>query len=434
MMPLPQNCWRFETSAVHAGYMPDASVRAVAMPIYQTAAFAFDDSEHAANLFDHKVDGHVYTRLGNPTTQFLADRVTALEQGAGTVVVGSGQAAVACALMAIAGAGDNIVVSSSLYGTTFHLFAQTLPQYGIEVRFCDYDAPAQFAASIDGQTRALFCESIANPSGHVADLEALGAVAASAGVPLIVDNTIATPYLCRPFEHGAHVVVHSLTKYMGGHGVALGGAIVDSGRFPWRLHADRFARITDARHGARGKSFLEAFGERAFMARCASGPLRTLGAVISPLNAFLIAQGVETLALRMERICFNAEAIAAFLEQHEAVAWVRYPTLPSHPDHALCRRYLQGRASGVLSFGVKGGRSAAAAFQDAVRLVRRSTNLGDCKTLVCHPASTTHRQLSPEDLQRSGTPEDLVRLSVGIEHAGDLLEDLDQALARAYAA
>jgi O-acetylhomoserine (thiol)-lyase len=333
--------------------------------------------------------------------------------------------------MAVAGAGDNIVASSSLYGTSYHLLARTLPQYGIEVRFCDYDAPAQFAAALDGSTRAVFCESIANPSGHVADLAALAQVATDHGVPLVVDNTIATPYLCRPFEHGAHIAVHSLTKYLGGHGVALGGAIVDSGRFPWQQHAARFARLTDPVHGDRGRSFTDAFGERAFIARCASGPLRTLGAVISPLNAFLIAQGVETLALRMDRICFNTETLANFLSQHTAVAWVRYPALPGHPDHALCRRYLGGRASGVVSFGLHGGRAAAMAFQDAVRLVRRSTNLGDCKTLVCHPASTTHRQLSPEDLAKSGTTADLVRLSVGIEHIQDLLDDVDYALARA---
>jgi O-acetylhomoserine (thiol)-lyase len=259
-------------------------------------------------------------------------------------------------------------------------------------------------------------------------------VATQHGVPLIVDNTIATPYLCRPFLHGAHVVVHSLTKYMGGHGAALGGAIVDSGRFPWRQHAARFARLTEAAHGVRGQSFVDAFGDRAFMARCASGPLRTMGPVISPLNAFLIAQGVETLALRMERICFNAEAIAGFLAQHPSVAWVRYPALADHPDHAMCARYLGGQASGVLSFGLKGGRAPAVALQDALRLIRRSTNLGDCKTLVCHPASTTHRQLSARDLQRSGTTADLVRLSVGIEHVADLLEDLQQALQRAYAA
>jgi O-acetylhomoserine (thiol)-lyase len=421
--------WRFETSAVHAGYAPDSHVPAVAMPIYQTAAFAFEDTQHAASLFDQEVPGYIYTRIGNPTSQFLADRVATLEQGAGAVVVGSGQAAVACALMTIAGAGDNIVAASSLYGTTYHLLGQTLPQYGIDTRFCPYDDPAALGQAIDGRTRALFCETIANPAGHVADLSALAELAHSRGLPLIVDNTIATPYLCRPFEHGADIVVHSLTKYMGGHGVALGGAVVDAGRFPWEAHAEKFARLTRPEHGVRGLAFTQSHKDRAFLARCSHGPLRTMGAVVSPMNAFLIAQGVETLALRMERICFNAEVIARFLAAHQRVTWVQYPALPEHPDHAACMTYLGGKASGVLSFGVRGGRTGGAAFQDALRLVRRSTNLGDCKTLVCHPASTTHRQLSPEALAKSGTPEDLVRLSVGIEHVGDLLADIDQALA-----
>ena len=430
--PLPA-CWRFETAAVHAGYQPDARTRAVALPIYQTAAFAFDDSQHAADLFDQKVPGHVYTRLGNPTSDALAERIATLEQGAGAIVTASGQSAVACALMTLAGSGDNIVASSALYGTTFHLLATTLPEYGIAVRFCAHNDLAQFRAAIDGRTRAVFCETIANPSGQVADLEALAALAAREGLPLVVDNTLATPYLCRPIDHGAAIVLHSLTKYMGGHGIALGGAVVDSGRFPWAEHGDRFARLTRAEHGVRGRSFVEAHGPRAFLARCGHGPLRTLGAVLSPLNAFLIAQGIETLALRMERICFNAELVARFLHEHPGVAWVRYPALAQHADHALCERYLGGRASGVLSFGIRGGCAAAAAFQDALRLVRRSTNLGDCKTLVCHPASTTHRQLSAEDLARSGTPEDLVRLSLGIEHAEDLLADIAQALASAAA-
>lgn len=425
-----EDFWRLETSVVHAGYDPADHNRAVAAPIYQTAAFAFDDTEHAANLFDHKVDGYVYTRLGNPTSHVLAQRIAALEQGTAAAVTGSGQAAVACALMAIAGAGDNIVAASSLYGTTYNLLAQTLPQYGIEVRFCAYDRPEQFHERIDGATKAVYCETIANPSGHVADLAALAEVAHQEGLPLIVDNTLATPYLCRPFEHGADVVVHSLTKYIGGHGVALGGAIVDGGRFPWEDHGERFARLTTPELGVRGQSFLQAYPDRPFVARCGNGPLRTMGAVLAPLNAFLILQGLETLALRMDRICFNAGLIAEFLGRHPAVAWVSYPGLPQHADHAACQRYMGGKGSGVLSFGVRGGRQGGAAFQDALRLVRRSTNLGDCKTLVCHPASTTHRQLSPEDLKKSGTPEDLVRLSVGIEHVEDLLADIDQALGR----
>lgn len=423
-----EDFWRLETAVVHAGYRPDEHNRAVALPIYQTAAFAFDDTEHAANLFDHKVDGFIYTRLGNPTNQVLSERVATLEQGVAAAVTGSGQAAVACAIMAIAGAGDNIVAASSLYGTTYNLLAQTLPQYGIAVRLCDYNRPEQFREAIDARTKAVYCETIANPAGHVADLAALADVAHGAGLPLVVDNTLATPYLCRPFEHGADIVVHSLTKYMAGHGIALGGAVVDGGRFPWASHGQRFERLTAPEHGVRGQSFVDAYGEQAFVARCINGPLRTMGAVISPLNAFLILQGIETMALRMDRICFNAGLIAQFLQQHPAVAWVAYPGLPEHPDHEACKRYMGGRASGVLSFGMRGGRQAGADFQDKLRLVRRSTNLGDCKTLVCHPASTTHRQLSAEDLRKSGTPEDLVRLSVGIEHIEDLLADIDQAL------
>jgi O-acetylhomoserine (thiol)-lyase len=421
--------WRFETSAVHAGYVPDRAFPAVATPIYQTAAFAFEDTQHAADLFDQAMPGYIYTRVGNPSSQFLADRVATLEQGSDALVLGSGQAAVAAAVMTIAGAGDNIVSASSLYGTTYNLLAQTLPQYGIEARLCRYDDARAFDAAIDERTRAVFCETIANPAGHVCDIAALAKLAHARGVPLIVDNTIATPYLCRPIEHGADIVVHSLTKYMGGHGIALGGAVVDSGRFPWGAHADRFERLTRAEHGIRGLPFTQAHGERAFLARCLNVPIRTLGAVLSPMNAFLIAQGIETLALRMERICYNAEVISRFLSEHGRVSWVKYPALAHHPDHALCRRYMGGKGSGVLSFGIKGSRRAGASFQDALGLIRRSTNLGDCKTLVCHPASTTHRQLSADALARSGTPEDLVRLSVGIEHIEDLLADIDQALA-----
>jgi len=422
--------WRFETSAVHAGYDPDPAFPAVAPPIYQTAAFAFEDTQHAADLFDQQVAGYIYTRIGNPTSQFLADRIATLEQGAGAAVLASGQAAVAAAFMTIAGAGDNVVAASSLYGTTYNLLAQTLPQFGIEARLCRYDEPGAFAAAIDDRTRAVFCETLANPAGHIPDLSALAELAHSHGLPLVVDNTIATPYLCRPIAHGADIVVHSLTKYMAGHGVALGGAVVDAGRFPWSAHAGRFERLTSAEYGVRGRSFTAAHGDQAFLARCVNVPLRTLGAVLAPLNAFLILQGVETLALRMERICFNAEVISRFLAEHARVAWVRYAALPAHPDHGRCGKYLGGRGSGVLSFGIRGGRRAGAAFQDALRLVRRSTNLGDCKTLVCHPASTTHRQLSADGLARSGTPEDLVRLSIGIEHVEDLLEDIDQALAK----
>jgi len=420
--------WRFETSAVHAGYDPDPHVRSVAMPIYQTAAFAFDDAQHSADLFDGKVDGFIYSRLGNPTVRSLEQRVATLEQGVGALALASGQAAVAATFMTMAGVGDTIVAASSLYGTTYGLLAYTLPQYGIEAKFFDYRDHDRCEQLIDGNTKAIFCESIANPSGHVADIAGLAEIAHRHGLPLIVDNTIATPYLCRPFEHGADISVHSMTKYMGGHGATLGGVVVDSGQFPWAKSADKFPKLTQADVSAHGKVFTEVYGEAAFIGRCSEVQLRTLGAILSPMSANMIALGIETLAVRMDRICFNAEIIGRFLLEHPAVQWVSYPALENHPDHERAQRYMGGRTSGVLSFGVKGGREAGAKLQDALTLIRRSTNIGDCKTLVCHPASTTHRKLSAEDLKKSGVSEELVRLSVGIEHIEDLLTDLDQAL------
>lgn len=420
--------WRFETSAVHAGHEPDDTVRAMATPLYQTAAYAFESTQHAADLFEGTQAGHVYTRLSNPTLQMLERRIATLEQGVGAVAVASGQAAIACAMQTIAGAGDNIISATSLYGTTYNLLAYTLPQSGIETRFTDYRDLSRIGNLIDSRTRALFCESISNPSGHVPDLAAWAELAHRHGVPLIVDNTVATPYLCRPFDAGADIVVHSLTKYLGGHGTTLGGAIVDSGHFPWLRHRDRFRRLVDPDDSHHGVVFTAKYGQRAFLARCALVPLRNMGAVLSPFNAFLIMQGIETLALRMDRICFNAETVARFLRQHPAVAWVTYAGLADHPDAARVIKYMGGRGSGVLSFGVKGGRRAGAAFQDALKLIRRSVNIGDCKSLACHPATTTHRQLTVGELRRSGVSEDLVRLSIGIEHVEDLLSDLGAAL------
>jgi len=423
------NYWRFETSAVHAGYNAEDSQRSVAPPIYETAAFAFDDAQHAVDLFDGKKTGLVYSRIANPSVQMLEGRVATLEQGIGAVAMASGQAALSCAFLTIAGAGDNIVAASSLYGTTYNLLGHVLPQYGIEARFAPQHDMAQFRRLIDARTRAVFCETIANPAGSVADLEALAQLAHEAGVPLIVDNTVATPYLCRPFLHGADIVVHSLTKYMGGHGTHLGGAVVDSGRFPWMDHRDKFPRLTAPDDSHHLTNFSEKYGQRAFIARCASVPLRNLGAIMAPATAVAIMQGIETLALRMERICFNAQLIAQFLQQHDAVSWVRYPGLADHADAALVEKYLGGQGAGVLSFGIGGDEKAGHRFQDALRLVRRSVNLGDCKTLACHPASTTHRQLSGDDLVMSGVTTDLIRLSIGIEHIDDLIEDIDRALA-----
>ncbi|ONR62302.1 O-acetylhomoserine aminocarboxypropyltransferase/cysteine synthase family protein [Burkholderia cenocepacia] len=422
--------WRLETIAVHGGYRPDPTTRAVAVPIYQTVAYAFDDTQHGADLFDLKVQGNIYTRIMNPTTDVLEQRIAALEGGIGALALASGQAAVTYAIQTIAEAGDNIVSASSPYGGTYNLFAHTLPQYGIATRFADPRDPASFEPLIDARTKAIFAESVGNPLGNVTDIAALAAVAHRHGIPLIVDNTVPSPYLLRPFEHGADIVVHSLTKYLGGHGTSLGGAIVDSGKFPWADHADRFKRLNEPDVSYHGVVYTEAFGPAAYIGRARVVPLRNMGAAISPFNAFQILQGIETLALRIERISDNALKIAQHLARHEHVEWVNYAGLPDHPDHPLVARYLSGRAPGILTFGVKGGRDGGAKFQDALQLFTRLVNIGDTKSLATHPASTTHRQLSPAELAKAGVKEETVRLSIGIEHIDDLLADLDQALAQ----
>ncbi|MDN7427551.1 O-acetylhomoserine aminocarboxypropyltransferase/cysteine synthase family protein [Burkholderia sp. AU45388] len=422
--------WRLETIAVHGGYRPDPTTRAVAVPIYQTVAYAFDDTQHGADLFDLKVQGNIYTRIMNPTTDVLEQRIAALEGGIGALALASGQAAVTYAIQTIAEAGDNIVSASSLYGGTYNLFAHTLPQYGITTRFADPRDPASFEPLIDARTKAIFAESVGNPLGNVTDIAALAEVAHRHGIPLIVDNTVPSPYLLRPFEHGADIVVHSLTKYLGGHGTSLGGAIVDSGTFPWAEHADRFKRLNEPDVSYHGVVYTEAFGPAAYIGRARVVPLRNMGAAISPFNAFQILQGIETLALRVERISDNALKIAQHLARHEHVEWVNYAGLPDHPDHPLVARYLSGRAPGILTFGVKGGRDGGAKFQDALKLFTRLVNIGDTKSLATHPASTTHRQLSPAELAKAGVKEETVRLSIGIEHIDDLLADLDQALAQ----
>ncbi|AYY55773.1 O-acetylhomoserine aminocarboxypropyltransferase/cysteine synthase family protein [Burkholderia multivorans] len=422
--------WRLETLAVHGGYRPDPTTRAVAVPIYQTVAYAFDDTQHGADLFDLKVQGNIYTRIMNPTTDVLEQRLAALEGGVGALALASGQAAVTYAIQTIAEAGDNIVAASSLYGGTYNLFAHTLPQYGITTRFADPRDPASFAPLIDAHTKAIFAESVGNPLGNITDIAALADIAHRHSIPLIVDNTVPSPYLLRPFEHGADIVVHSLTKYLGGHGTSLGGAIVDSGRFPWADHADRFKRLNEPDVSYHGVVYTEAFGPAAYIGRARVVPLRNMGAAISPFNAFQILQGIETLALRIERISDNALKIAQHLARHERVEWVNYAGLPDHPDHALVARYLSGRAPGLLTFGVKGGRAGGAKFQDALKLFTRLVNIGDTKSLATHPASTTHRQLSPAELAKAGVKEETVRLSIGIEHIDDLIADLDQALAQ----
>jgi len=423
--------WKPETIAVHGGYSPDPTTRAVAVPIYQTVAYAFDDTQHGADLFDLKVQGNIYTRIMNPTTDVLEKRIAALEGGIGALALASGQAAITYAIQTIAEAGDNILASSALYGGTYNLFAHTLPQFGIQTRFADYRDPQAFAALIDERTKAVFVESIGNPRGNITDIEAIAKIAHAHGVPVIVDNTVATPYLQRSFDFGADIVVHSLTKYLGGHGTSLGGAIVDSGRFPWAEHKERFPRLNTPDVSYHGVVYTEALGPAAFIGRARVVPLRNMGAAISPFNAFQILQGIETLALRMDRINSNTLAVANYLQKHPKVAWVNYAALPDHPEHALVQKYLRGQGSGVLTFGLPGGREAGARFLDALQLFTRLVNLGDAKSLATHPASTTHRQLDAAELEKAGVTLDTVRLSVGIEHIDDLLADLEQALAGA---
>lgn len=421
---------KLETLAVHGGYTPEATTRAVAVPIYQTTSYAFDDTQHGADLFDLKVQGNIYTRIMNPTQDVLEKRVSAMEGAIAGLALASGMAAITYAILTIAESGDNIVTSSTLYGGTYNLFAHTLPQYGIEVRFTDYRDPSSFEALIDKKTKAVFCESVGNPLGNITDFEKLADIAHRHGVPLIVDNTVPSPYLCRPFEHGADIIVHALTKYLGGHGNSIGGIIVDSGKFPWTEHKEKFKRLNEPDVSYHGVIYTEALGPAAYIGRARVVPLRNMGAAISPFNAFLILQGVETLALRMDRICDNALTVAQFLQDHPKVGWVNYAGLEEHPDHALVKKYMGGKASGILTFGIKGGSPAGARFQDALTLVTRLVNIGDCKTLACHPASTTHRQLGPAELAKAGVTEDMVRLSIGIEHIDDILADIDQALAK----
>ena len=422
---------KIETIAIHGGYTPEATTKAVAVPIYQTTSYAFDDTQHGADLFDLKVPGNIYTRIMNPTTAVLEQRVAALEGGVGALGVASGMAAITYAIMTITEAGDNLVTTSSLYGGTYNLFAHTLPRYGIEVRFADYRDTAAMGRLIDGKTKAVFCESIGNPAANVVDFGALADIAHAQGVPLIVDNTVPTPYLCRPFEHGADIVVHALTKYMGGHGTSIGGVIVDSGRFPWDQHKVRFARLNEPDPSYHGVVYVEALGPAAFIGRARVVPLRNTGAAISPFNSFLILQGIETLPVRMDRHCENAVKAAEYLRDHPQVAWVNYPALSDSPEKPLVDKYMGGRGSSILSFGIKSGREAGAKFIDALQLVTRLVNIGDAKSLACHPATTTHRQLSPAELAKAGVSEDLVRLSIGIEHIDDILADLEQALAAA---
>ncbi|MFS3859498.1 bifunctional O-acetylhomoserine aminocarboxypropyltransferase/cysteine synthase [Proteus mirabilis] len=419
---------KLETLSVHAGYSPDPTTKAVAVPIYQTTSYAFDDTQHGADLFDLKVPGNIYTRIMNPTNDVLEQRVAALEGGIAAVAVASGMAAITYAIQTIAQVGDNIVSVAKLYGGTYNLMAHTFPRIGIEARFAPHDDLVALEALIDEKTKAVFCESITNPSGNIVDIQAIATVAHRHGVPLIVDNTVATPYLCRPFEHGADIIIHSLTKYIGGHGNSIGGIVVDSGKFPWAEHKDRFEILNTPDVSYHGVNYVEHFGAAAYIARCRVAPLRGTGAALSPFNAFLILQGLETLALRMERHTENAQKVAEYLQNHPQVVWVKYAGLASHPEHDLAVHYMSGKPAGILSFGIKGGAEAGAKFIDALKLIVRLVNIGDAKSLACHPASTTHRQLNDEELERAGVSRDLIRLSIGIEHIDDIIADLEQAL------
>lgn len=418
-----------ETIAIHSGYEVDPTTKAVAVPIYQTVAYAFDSADHGAALFNLESEGYRYTRIGNPTTAVLERRMAALEGGIEALCVSSGQAAVSYAMLNIGEAGSNIVSVPQLYGTTYTLFAHLLPSQGITVRFASSDEPGAIEEQIDAKTRAVFCESVGNPAGNICDIEALAAVAHRHGVPLIVDNTVATPILLRPIDYGADIVVHSLTKFLGGHGTTMGGVIVDSGNFPWKEHALRFPMFNQPDASYHGLVYTEHFGRAAYIGRCRSVYQRVLGAVLSPLSSFLLLQGIETVPLRMERHVENGKAVAEFLRVHPRVDWVNYAAFPDNPYYELAQKYLGGRSCSLLTFGTKGGFSAAKEFYDALKLVKRLANLGDAKSLACHPASTTHRQMTSDEQIKAGVRPEMIRLSIGIEHIDDILADLDQALA-----
>ena len=418
-----------ETLAIHAGYRTDPTTKSVAVPIYQTVAYEFDNAQHGADLFNLAVPGNIYTRIMNPTTDVLEQRVAALEGGIAGLALASGMAAVNYSILTIAKAGNNIISVPQLYGGSYTLFAHTLPSLGIEVRFAKDDSPAALEALIDDKTAAVFCETIGNPAGNIPDLEAITAMAHKHGVPVIVDNTVPTPVLMKPIAFGADIVVHALTKYMGGHGNSIGGIIVDSGEFPWAEHKARFPMLNNPEPAYHGVVYTEALGPAAYIGRARTVPLRNTGSALSPFNAFLFLQGIETLPLRMERHVANAMAVAGHLEKHPAVAWVSYAGLQSSPYYTLAQKYTKGRPSALLTFGIKGGFDAGVKFYDALKIFKRLVNIGDAKSLAAHPASTTHRQLTETELKGAGVTADMIRLCVGIEAIDDILEDIDQALA-----
>jgi O-acetylhomoserine (thiol)-lyase len=419
---------KLESLALHHGYTSEETTKAAAVPIYQTTSFTFDDTQHGADLFDLKVPGNIYTRIMNPTTDVLEQRVAAMEGGIAGLAVASGMAAITYAVQCICSTGDNILSTTQLYGGTYNLFAHALPRQGIETRMMSHDDFDGFENAIDDKTKLIFCESIGNPAGNIVDIEKLAEIAHRHGIPLIVDNTVATPFLCRPFEFGADIVVHSLTKYIGGHGTSMGGMIVDSGKFDWVANKARFPVLNEPDPAYHGVVYTEALGAAAYIGRCRVGPLRNTGAAISPMNSFQILQGLETLGLRMERHCENTEILADYLQNHPKINWVNYAALPDSPYNEVCQKITQGKASGIVSFGINGGIEAGTQFIDALEMILRLVNIGDAKSLACHPASTTHRQLNEEELNKAGVSSDLIRISVGIENIGDIIADVSQAL------
>lgn len=421
---------KLESLALHHGYTSEETTKAAAVPIYQTTSYTFDDTQHGADLFDLKVPGNIYTRIMNPTTDVLEQRVAAMEGGIAGLAVSSGMAAITYAIQCLCDVGDNILSTSQLYGGTYNLLAHTLPRQGIEAKMISHDDYEAFENAIDEKTKLIFCESIGNPAGNVVDIKKLAEIGHKHGVPLIVDNTVATPYLCRPFELGADIVVHSLTKYIGGHGTSIGGMIVDSGKFDWAANKERFPMLNEPDPSYHGVVYTEALGPAAYIGRCRVVPLRNTGAAISPMNAFQILQGLETLGLRMERHCENALALANYLSNHDKVSWVNYAGLTASPYYELTHKITSGKASGILSFGIKGGAAAGGTFIDGLKMILRLVNIGDAKSLACHPASTTHRQLNEAELAAAGVSTDLVRISVGIENIHDIIADVEQALAQ----
>ncbi|WED26969.1 O-acetylhomoserine aminocarboxypropyltransferase/cysteine synthase [Vibrio sp. DW001] len=419
---------RDETLSIHFGYETDPTTKSVATPIYQTVAYEFDNAQHGADLFNLAVPGNIYTRIMNPTNDVLEKRVSALEGGIAGLAVSSGSSAIHYAILTLAQLGDNIVSTPQLYGGTYTLFAHMLPNLGIEVRFAKDDKPESLAELIDDKTKAVYCESIGNPAGNIIDLKKLSDLAHAQGVPVIVDNTVATPAICKPIEFGADIVVHSLTKYIGGHGTTLGGMIVDSGKFPWAEHKERFPVFNLPEPSYHGVVYAEAFGPAAFIGRARTVPLRNTGSALSPMNAFMLLQGLETLALRMERHCENTLKVAKYLQNHDKVSWVSYAGLPDSKFYPLAEKYMKGKPSGILSFGLKDGYEAGVRFYDALQIFKRLVNIGDAKSLACHPASTTHRQLDEAEQKQAGVSPEMIRLSVGIEHIDDIIEDLEQAL------